>query len=99
MTSTETPAVRRVLVIAHTGRQEARDVADAFCRALHRHGIVLRLLEDEAHELALDLPGLEVVKPTAEAGADCELAVVIGGTARSCVPPSSPGRVALLSSE
>jgi NAD+ kinase len=68
-----------VLVIAHTGREAARDVAAQFCRALHAHGIVLRLLEDEADDLALGIEGIEVVKATAEAGVDCELAVVIGG--------------------
>jgi NAD+ kinase len=67
-----------VLVIAHTGRDAARAVARQFCAALHEHGVALRLLEEEAEELALDID-LEVVKPTADAGADCELAVVIGG--------------------
>ena len=79
MTSSETQDVRRVLVIAHTGREAARDVAAQFCRALHTHGILLRLLEDEADELNLGIEGVEVVKATAEAGVDCELAVVIGG--------------------
>ena len=79
MTAPETPDVRRVLVIAHTGRDDARDVAGQFCRSLHAHGIALRLLEDEADELALDLPDVEIVKATSEAGADCELALVIGG--------------------
>lgn len=73
------PNVRRVLVIAHTGREDARAVAGQFCRALHKHGIALRLLQDEADELALDIPDIEIVKPSAEAGADCEVAVVIGG--------------------
>ncbi|QWZ10195.1 NAD kinase [Nocardioides panacis] len=79
MTSSETQDVRRVLVIAHTGREAARDVAAQFCRSLHAHGILLRLLEDEADDLDLGIEGVEVVKATAEAGADCELAVVIGG--------------------
>ena len=79
MTSSETQDVRRVLVIAHTGREAARDVAAQFCRGLHAHGIQLRLLEDEADELNLGIEGVEVVKATAEAGVDCELAVVIGG--------------------
>lgn len=70
---------RRVFVIAHTGRQDARDVASRFCRALAEHGLPVRLLEDEALELALDLPGLETVKPESEASAGCEIAVVFGG--------------------
>jgi NAD+ kinase len=68
-----------VLVIAHTGREDARDVAGQFCRSLHAHGMALRLLEDEADLLALDLPDVEIVKATAEAGVGCELALVIGG--------------------
>jgi NAD+ kinase len=79
VTSSETQDVRRVLVIAHTGREAARDVAAQFCRSLHAHGILLRLLEDEADDLDLGIAGVEVVKATAEAGVDCELAVVIGG--------------------
>ncbi len=79
MTAPETPDVRRVLVIAHTGREDARDVAGQFCRSLHAQGIALRLLEHEADELALDLPDVEIVKATSEAGVGCELALVIGG--------------------
>ena len=74
-----TQDVRRVLVIAHTGREDARDGAGQFCRSLHAHGIALRLLEQEADELALDLPDVEIVKASAEAGVGCELALVIGG--------------------
>jgi len=70
---------RRVLIIAHTGRDDARDIAGQFCRGLHRHGIAIRVLADEAEDLALDLPDLEVVPATAGAAADCELAIVIGG--------------------
>jgi NAD+ kinase len=70
---------RRVLVIAHTGRQEARDVAGQFCVALDRFGIAVRLLDKEAADLALDITGLEVVSPSPDAAADCEVVVVIGG--------------------
>ena len=79
MTSDESPDVRRVLLIAHTGRDDARVVAGQFCRSLYAHHIALRLLEDEAPELGLDLDYVEVVKPTADAGRDCELVLVIGG--------------------
>ena len=48
MTDPEMQDVRRVLVIAHTGREDARDVAGQFCRSLHGQGIALRLLEHEA---------------------------------------------------
>jgi NAD+ kinase len=70
---------RRVFVIAHTGRPEARDVAEKFCRALADDGLGLRLLDDEAIDLALDLPGIETVAAGPEASAGCELAVVFGG--------------------
>jgi NAD+ kinase len=79
VTSDETPDVRRVLLIAHTGRDDARVIAGQFCRSLYAHNIALRLLEDEAPELGLDLDYVEVVKPTADAGRDCELVLVIGG--------------------
>jgi NAD+ kinase len=72
-------ADRRVMVIAHTGRPEARDVATQFCTALHRHGLGVRLLRAEAADLSLDIPGLELVEPNVHASAGCELAVVIGG--------------------
>jgi NAD+ kinase len=70
---------RRVLVIAHTGRKDAREVAAEFCERLHAAGMSLRLLADEAAELGLDLPGVEVVRPRADAAAGCEVVVVIGG--------------------
>jgi NAD+ kinase len=70
---------RRVLVIAHTGRLDARDVAARFCRALAEHGLPVRLLVDEAKDLDLDLPGLETVEHVPDASAGCEVAVVFGG--------------------
>ena len=53
MTSPE-PGSRRVLLIAHTGRDEAREVARAFAKTLSAHGIVVRLLADEAADLGLE---------------------------------------------
>lgn len=80
MTGTDSTATRRVLLIAHTGRDDAREVARAFVKALTAHRIVVRLLAEEAGELGLDHSdaGLEIgVDPDASAG--CELVVVIGG--------------------
>jgi len=80
---TEPDATRRVLLLAHTGRSEARDVAREFVRSLSGHGLVVRLLPDEAR--ALDLaegdPALrvEIADGESDAGHGCELAVVIGG--------------------
>ena len=77
MSPTDSP--RRVFVVAHTGREEARAVAAEFCRALATHGLTVRLLADEAADLAVDLPGLDVVEPSPGASSDCEIAVVFGG--------------------
>ena len=86
---TDTPAhgrpaaTRRVLLLAHTGRDHAREVARAFCKALTAHGLVVRLLVEEARDLGLDPsaydPAIETVESGPHAAADCELAVVIGG--------------------
>jgi NAD+ kinase len=54
-------------------------VARQFCKALHHHGVAVRLLREEAADLALDLQGMETVECTSEATDGCELAVVIGG--------------------
>ncbi len=74
---------RRVLVLTHTGRAEAREVARSFTKALTSHGIVVRLLADEADDLGLrptvDDPTLEVTHSETDASRDCELTLVIGG--------------------
>ena len=74
---------RRVLMLAHTGRDEAREVARAFCKALSGHGIVVRLLAQEASDLGLDPDRsdstIELASDEADAGDGCELALVIGG--------------------
>ena len=70
---------RRVLVVAHTGREDARKVASQFCVALAAHGIPVRLLADEAAELTLDLPDVQVVPPGPAASEGCEITVVFGG--------------------
>jgi len=74
---------RRVLLLAHTGRDDAREVARAFCKALTAHGIVVRLLAEEAEDLGIDPslfdPAIETVVDDGSASVGCELAVVIGG--------------------
>jgi len=74
---------RRVLMLTHTGRDEARDVALAFCKALTGHGIVVRLIESEARDLGLDPsayePTIELTEAEAGASEGCELTLVIGG--------------------
>jgi len=80
VTDTDPASERRILLLAHTGREEARDVAGAVVASLLDHGLVVRLLEDEAKEL--DLPAHEGVESVALENArptECELALVIGG--------------------
>jgi NAD+ kinase len=85
MTDVTTPSSepRRVLVLAHTQRDEARDVARAFVKELTGHGIVVRLLRAEAEDLDLDPSGydpvIELTDSETDASRGCELTVVIGG--------------------
>jgi NAD+ kinase len=82
VTSTDPTSTRRVLMIAHTGRDEARDVARAFAKALTAHGLVVRLLANEAADLGLEPSAgqsIEVVAAESAASVDCELVLVIGG--------------------
>ena len=77
--STDQPP-RRVLLVVNTRRMKALEVASQFCGALNAHGIVVRLVDEDASELNLAGNGLlEVVPADIEAGADCELVVVVGG--------------------
>jgi NAD+ kinase len=79
--ATDTP--RRVLVLAHTRRSDARDVARAFVKELTTHGIVVRLLRAEAADLELEPsafdPAVELTDSETDASRGCELTVVIGG--------------------
>ena len=85
MTETEAPEspARRVLMLAHTGRDEAKQVALECISTLNSHGIIVRLLAPEAADLGLDAtsydPCLELVDTEEGAGHDCEVVLVIGG--------------------
>lgn len=74
---------RRVFLIAHTGREEARSVARDCCARLVEHGVGVRLLRSEATELGLDSlfaePDLQTVEPSDELSVGCEVVLVIGG--------------------
>jgi NAD+ kinase len=71
---------RRILLLAHTGREDAREVARAVVSALSANGLVVRMLEDEAKELELPAGhGIETVMPDHAGSEECELVVVIGG--------------------
>jgi NAD+ kinase len=70
---------RRVLLLAHPGRAEARAVAQKLVDALTGHGLRVRVLRDEAAALGLpDVAGLELSDGLDPCEA-CELVVVIGG--------------------
>lgn len=75
----EPEALRRrtVLLVVHTGRQEAVDVARAVVKRLLGGQVVVRLLQDEAADLGADGSVEVCANDTAATG--CELAVVIGG--------------------
>lgn len=91
MTETPTEPHRRVLLLAHTGRAEAREVARECARALSEHGIGVCLLPAEAKDLELESTSADaaLVNPSAgrietigtddRPGEGCELALVIGG--------------------
>ena len=73
-------ATRAVLLVVNTRRQTAREVAQQFSEAFCAHGIVVRLLEEDAGELELCSEGLvQVVPASAQASAGCEIVVVVGG--------------------
>ena len=74
---------RRILLLVHTGRAEARDVARTVCAALTGQGLAVRLLAQEAKDLELDADSLggllETTESADDAGHGCEVAMVIGG--------------------
>ncbi|MDO9455018.1 NAD kinase [Nocardioides sp.] len=76
-------STRRVLLLAHTGRAEARAVAIAFVEGLTREGVVVRLMAAEAKDLGLAPgetgAGIELTESETDASRDCELTLVIGG--------------------
>lgn len=80
---TSSDTQRRVLVLAHTRRPEAREVARSFVKELTGHGIIVRMLRTEADDLDLDpagyAPAVELTDSETDASRGCELTVVIGG--------------------
>ena len=80
---------RTVLLVVHTGREEATDTARRVEKILGEHGIALRVLTAEAvdkgslhlapHDMRALGVQIEVVDPDQRAGEDCELVLVLGG--------------------
>jgi NAD+ kinase len=78
-----------VLLVVHTGRDEATDTARRVQKVLGDNGIKLRVLTAEAvdsgrvglgpPEMRMLGPGVEVVEPDPQAAAGCELVLVLGG--------------------
>jgi len=70
---------RRVLLLAHPGRAQARDVACQLVDALTGHGLRVRLIPEEAAALGLENRSAVELAAGDDPSADCELVVVIGG--------------------
>lgn len=78
---------RTVLLVVHSGREEATDTARRVEKVLDEHGIAMRVLTaEEVDKGALHLPAddergiaAEVVDPDNRAAEDCELVLVLGG--------------------
>jgi len=71
--------VRRILLLAHTGREGAIAVARQVISALRAHGVVVRVLTEEAADLQVgEDDGVELVSED-DAVTGCELVVVLGG--------------------
>jgi NAD+ kinase len=74
----ETPNdARHVLLVVHTGRLEAIDVACAVANRLADAGLHVRVLDTDAPDL--DIPAAEVVPADEKAASGCEMTLVIGG--------------------
>ena len=68
---------RVVLLVVHTGRPEAKQLAGEAADRLVQAGIDVRLLAPDAADLGLD--NVEVTDATAAAAAGCEIVMVLGG--------------------
>ena len=69
---------RTVLLLAHTGRDDARDAAARTLAALLGAGLTVRMTTDDAASLGVD-GQVELTDSLDDAGQGCELALVIGG--------------------
>ncbi|MGH8826277.1 MAG: NAD kinase [Jiangellaceae bacterium] len=67
-----------MLLVTHTGREEARHVAGEAAQLFGAAGISVRALAEESDELAMH-PSVELVRSGPGAADGCELIVVLGG--------------------
>jgi NAD+ kinase len=75
-----TSAPRRVLLLAHIGRDDARKAALVTLAALTDAGLRVCMLDSEAGALGIEpSAGVDVTASPDDVGAGCELALVIGG--------------------
>jgi NAD+ kinase len=70
---------RRILLVAHPRRAEARELARGFGARLYEQGIDVAILPSEAQELHLDSSSRIVVADEQNPAAGCELVCVLGG--------------------
>ncbi|TDC48566.1 NAD kinase [Jiangella ureilytica] len=74
---------RTVLLVTHTGREEARQVAAKVIDKLGDAGVAVRVMADERHDIPIPEADARVASVVAEgdplAAEGCELIVVIGG--------------------
>jgi NAD+ kinase len=68
---------RRVLLTVHTGRRDIVELARTSAARLIKGGIIVRVLDEEADDLAI--PDAEVVPADAEAAQGVEIVMVFGG--------------------
>lgn len=78
------PALREILLVSHSGREEIASTALRVAKVLGEAGIGLRTLDDEAESNGLGVlavPGsfIRVVEPGPEAAEGCEMVIVLGG--------------------
>ncbi|MGH3499059.1 MAG: NAD kinase [Nocardioidaceae bacterium] len=78
--ATVQPPLRRVLLVTHTGREEATRVAAAFSKGIADAGVTVRMLQHEADDMQrFGACTADVVAPDAAAAAGCDLVIVFGG--------------------
>ena len=70
-------ARRRVLLTVHTGRRDIVELARTSAARLIGGGIIVRVLDEEADDLAI--PDAEIVSADAKAGEGAEIVMVFGG--------------------